>query len=151
MINSYFQPAISNAQCSQAYGNAITSSMVCAGYPGEGGKDACQNDSGGPLVCDENGKAVVAGVVSWGDGCAKPDKPGVYSRNTAALSWIQANLGETCGSSPSPSPSPSTCGSPHWQGDGYCDDDNNNAGCNWDDGDCCGDDVNTQWCNVCEW
>ena len=39
--------------------------MLCAGYPGEGGKDACAGDSGGPLVCNENGNAVLAGVVSW--------------------------------------------------------------------------------------
>ena len=136
-------PAITNAQCNQAYSNSITSSMMCAGYPGVGGKDACQGDSGGPLVCNENNKAIIAGVVSWGIGCAAPDYPGVYARNTAALSWIQANMG--CGSSPSPpppsppspspsppspspSPSPSSCGSPQWQGDNYCDDDNNNAG-----------------------
>ena len=36
--------------------------MMCAGYPGVGGKDACQGDSGGPFVCqDENNKAIIAG------------------------------------------------------------------------------------------
>ena len=137
-------PAITNAQCNQAYNGDITSSMICAGYPGTGGKDACQGDSGGPFVCSQGGKAIIAGVVSWGYGCAAADFPGVYARNTAALSWIQANMGG-CGNtpsppppsptpSPSPSPSPSACGSPQWKGDGYCDDENNNAGCNWDGG-----------------
>ena len=42
------------------------------------------------------------------------------------------------------------CGSPQWKGDGYCDDDNNNAGCAWDGGDCCGEEVNTQYCSACE-
>merc|ERR1712029_637464 len=46
------------------YGGSITDSMICAGFPGVGGKDACQGDSGGPFVCNDGGKAVVAGVVS---------------------------------------------------------------------------------------
>ena len=44
----------------------------------------------------------------------------------------------------------STCGSPHWKGDNWCDDENNNCGCEWDGGDCCGDDVKTTYCKDCE-
>ena len=66
--------------------------MLCAGYPNVGGKDACQGDSGGPYVCNDNGKAVIAGVVSWGKGCALADFPGVYARVTMVLSWIQSNM-----------------------------------------------------------
>ena len=36
-----------------------------------------------------------------------------------------------------------------WIGDGYCDDINNNVGCNFDGGDCCGSNVNTQYCTEC--
>ena len=56
-------PAITNADCDSDYSDAtITDSMICAGYRGEGGKDACQGDSGGPFVCqDENNKAIIAG------------------------------------------------------------------------------------------
>jgi len=146
-------PAISNSDCNSAYGGGITDSMICAGYPGVGGKDACQGDSGGPFVCNDGGKAVVAGTTSWGYGCALAQYPGVYSRTTTALDWIKANMG--CSDSPSPSPpSPSppsdACGSPQWFGDSYCDDNNNNEACGWDGGDCCGDDVNTQYCSACE-
>ena len=43
-----------------------------------------------------------------------------------------------------------SCGKPHWKGDNICDDENNNAGCDFDGGDCCGDDVETHYCKKCE-
>ena len=85
-------PAITNADCYSDYGGKITDSMICAGYRGVGGKDACQGDSGGPFVCNDGGKAVLAGVVSWGFGCAAPQYPGVYSRVTYVLDWIKSNM-----------------------------------------------------------
>ena len=66
--------------------------MICAGYPGEGGKDACQGDSGGPFVCQNGNSAVITGVVSWGHGCALPNYPGIYARVTVFLPWIKANM-----------------------------------------------------------
>merc|ERR1719510_2033942 len=48
------------------------------------------------------------------------------------------------------SPPPSSCKYPNWKGDNYCDDENNNAGCEWDGGDCCGDDVKENFCSACE-
>ena len=84
-------PTVTNAQCAQAYGSTITSSMICAGLP-EGGKDSRQGDSGGPFVCNKDGKAVIAGVVSWGYGCGEPEYPGVYARTTHVLNWIKAQL-----------------------------------------------------------
>ena len=50
--------------------------MFCAGLT-QGGKDSCQGDSGGPIV--DSSKTLV-GLVSWGEGCAEPNAPGVYTR-----------------------------------------------------------------------
>jgi len=69
---------ISREACQKSYAGSyiVTSRMVCAGVP-EGGKDACQGDSGGALVLKKSGKQV--GIVSWGIGCALKDYPGVYT------------------------------------------------------------------------
>ena len=63
----------------------ITPRMICAGILYLGGKDACQRDSGGPLILNEN---VLVGIVSWGLGCGEAKFPGVYSNVTALREWI---------------------------------------------------------------
>jgi len=67
--------------------------MLCAGIPTAGGIDTCAGDSGGPLTVDVNGEHVLAGIVSWGSGCAQPNYPGVYTRVTTFLSWITDTTG----------------------------------------------------------
>ena len=87
-------PIVSNADCRAAYGNTITSAMLCAGLP-EGGKDSCQGDSGGPLVVFSSTRSrwELAGVVSWGNGCALPGVPGVYTRVSTFAHWIGEETG----------------------------------------------------------
>ena len=79
-------PIVSRQKCSQNYGR-ISDLKICAGYD-QGRIDSCQGDSGGPLVCPQNGKAYLAGVVSYGIGCARPGYPGVYANVQAFLTWI---------------------------------------------------------------
>ncbi|XP_062993667.1 serine protease 33-like [Elgaria multicarinata webbii] len=69
----------------------IYNDMICAGYP-EGKKDSCQGDSGGPLACKQNDTWFLAGVVSFGFSCSEPNRPGVYTRVTSYMDWIQNNM-----------------------------------------------------------
>ncbi|KXJ86523.1 trypsin-like cysteine/serine peptidase domain-containing protein [Microdochium bolleyi] len=82
-------PVVSRTTCASAYGGSrITSSMICAGLPA-GGKDSCQGDSGGPIV--ETASKTLIGLVSWGDGCARANKYGVYTRVGNFVTWINQN------------------------------------------------------------
>ncbi|MEL6111373.1 MAG: serine protease [Pseudomonadota bacterium] len=87
-------PVVSNAQCNEpeSYGGTISETMLCAGER-EGGLDACQGDSGGPLTQTVNGKRLLIGVVSWGDGCGRQLKYGVYTRVPRFTDWIGSYLG----------------------------------------------------------
>jgi secreted trypsin-like serine protease len=88
-------PLISNADASTDYGTTISADQLAAGLRGVGGKDSCQGDSGGPLSVSVGGVRKLAGVVSWGEGCALPDKPGMYARVSSFQSWIAARSGGT--------------------------------------------------------
>ncbi|XP_077565115.1 trypsin-1-like [Haemaphysalis longicornis] len=93
-------PAIGDSMCYYRYfsfwslfigGNIHYDSMFCAGER-RGGKDSCQGDSGGPAVQYVDGSALLVGVVSWGEGCARAGKPGVYTEVSYFLDWIRAQM-----------------------------------------------------------
>jgi trypsin len=85
-------PYVENSVCNQpgAYAGKIQPSMMCAGWQDdEGGIDSCQGDSGGPLVVPKGPDgALLVGVVSWGYGCARKLKYGVYTRVNSYREWI---------------------------------------------------------------
>lgn len=110
---------ISNDVCNSraVYGGAVTDNMLCAGNL-SGGKDSCQvsscfhltfysnkskkryiiltrtfqGDSGGPLVCQVGDHWHVVGLTSWGAGCGRENKPGVYTNVNSLLPWIYAEM-----------------------------------------------------------
>jgi secreted trypsin-like serine protease len=72
-------PFVRDSECRDAYSSLISSEMICAGAPG-GGVDTCQGDSGGPMMAwSPTREWIQVGITSWGDGCARPGKPGVYA------------------------------------------------------------------------
>jgi len=95
---------VSNKDCNglASYGGAITDLMMCAGFA-EGGKDSCQGDSGGPLIVpDMNGGYVQTGVVSFGEGCARPGKYGVYARLPVLQPWVASKIGRMIATATAP-------------------------------------------------
>ena len=59
----------------------------------QGGVDTCQGDSGGPMFGSAAGVRRVVGATSFGEGCARPGKPGVYARvgDTTLREWIRGH------------------------------------------------------------
>jgi secreted trypsin-like serine protease len=85
-------PVTTDAYCAGAYSDFDPQTMVCAGFP-QGGVNTCQGDSGGPMFGrDATGALKVVGATSWGEGCARPGKPGVYARvgDTVLREWIRS-------------------------------------------------------------
>ncbi|MFD8203886.1 S1 family peptidase [Streptomyces sp. NPDC003470] len=81
-------PVVSDSGCRTSYGSDfVASDMVCAGYT-SGGVDTCQGDSGGPLLVG----GVLAGITSWGEGCARAGYPGVYTRLTTFSDLVTAQV-----------------------------------------------------------
>ncbi|KTF93720.1 hypothetical protein cypCar_00039326 [Cyprinus carpio] len=80
-------PYVDRAKCMESSKFKISNRMFCAGYDQED-KDACQGDSGGPHVTRYKSTWFVTGVVSWGEGCARKGKYGVYTQVSKYISWI---------------------------------------------------------------
>jgi trypsin len=89
-------PLVTKEECNKpaSYDGQIKESQLCAGFK-KGGKDSCQCDSGGPLFFrSENNEFKLIGVVSYGKGCALPDKYGVYTKVSYFYDWITKTISE---------------------------------------------------------
>uniref|UniRef100_A0A8D9FBQ3 Serine proteinase stubble n=1 Tax=Cacopsylla melanoneura TaxID=428564 RepID=A0A8D9FBQ3_9HEMI len=86
-------PIVSNEKCRSMFLRAgryefISDIFMCAGFD-NGGRDSCQGDSGGPLqVRGKDGRYFLAGIISWGIGCAEANLPGVCTRISKFVPWI---------------------------------------------------------------
>ncbi|MBK7535018.1 MAG: trypsin-like serine protease [Myxococcales bacterium] len=85
-------PVISLDSASASYGTTLTPDQLAAGLAA-GGKDSCQGDSGGPLVVADGAEMALAGIVSWGEGCARANRPGLYARVTSFAKWMDGLAG----------------------------------------------------------
>uniref|UniRef100_A0A671DXX9 Transmembrane serine protease 2 n=1 Tax=Rhinolophus ferrumequinum TaxID=59479 RepID=A0A671DXX9_RHIFE len=93
VLNAVMVPLIEPWQCNSkyVYNNLITPAMICAGYL-QGTIDSCQGDSGGPLVTLKSSVWWLIGDTSWGSGCAKANRPGVYGNVTVFTDWIYRQM-----------------------------------------------------------
>ncbi|KAK7069940.1 hypothetical protein SK128_012471 [Halocaridina rubra] len=83
-------PIIASSVCEAVYEDYyITSNMFCAGYR-KGRVDSCAGDSGGPLLCKRNGRWHIYGITSFGEGCGKRGKFGIYARVSNYRHWVQS-------------------------------------------------------------
>ncbi|GAB1292993.1 Coagulation factor X [Apodemus speciosus] len=84
-------PYVDRNTCRLSTSFSITQNMFCAGYEAKL-EDACQGDSGGPHVTRFKDTYFVTGIVSWGEGCARKGKYGIYTKVTTFLKWIDRSM-----------------------------------------------------------
>ncbi|KAG3259034.1 serine protease 41-like [Ictidomys tridecemlineatus] len=99
---------LNNSRCMELFAlpfqrSSISFDMLCAGAE-NGSRDTCHGDSGGPLVCELEGLWYQIGIVSWGVGCGRPNRPGVYTNVSLHFDWIRMLVSRNDMPRPDPSP-----------------------------------------------
>lgn len=82
-------PIVDRVKCRQSTTFKVTDNMFCAGYGKEIVGDACKGDSGGPFVVEFHSRWTLLGIVSWGEGCGRPEKFGYYTKVNNYDNWIR--------------------------------------------------------------
>ncbi|XP_077050067.1 vitamin K-dependent protein C [Siphateles boraxobius] len=80
-------PIMDKSECSKHMMNNLTENMLCGGVLGQI-KDACEGDSGGPMMTLFHDTWFLVGLVSWGEGCGQRHKFGIYTKVSGYLDWI---------------------------------------------------------------
>nr|ACR15971.2 serine protease 37 [Mamestra configurata] len=83
-------PVISNEVCAQTFGGFVLPSNVCTS--GEGGKNICSGDSGGPLAITRDDKPLLIGITSFGTSQCEGGHPSAYARVTFYMDWVNGHL-----------------------------------------------------------
>jgi secreted trypsin-like serine protease len=87
-------PIVNQDMCRKLAYTSLKASQICAGDWENGGRDSCQGDSGGPIVYKNDNLTMLVGIVSYGTGCAREKLPGVYTRVSSFIDWIQSIMKE---------------------------------------------------------
>jgi len=87
------EPIYDISECSLKMNHINKDRNICAGGSKSGGLGTCNGDSGGPLQCQSSdGKWYQIGITSWGEPCANPSVPDVFTRTAYFHSWIDSVL-----------------------------------------------------------
>ncbi|XP_077009596.1 vitamin K-dependent protein C [Tamandua tetradactyla] len=91
VLNFIQIPVAPHNECAQAMYHKVSENMLCAGILGDP-RDACEGDSGGPMVASFRGTWFLVGLVSWGEGCGNPHNFGIYTKVSRYLDWIHSHI-----------------------------------------------------------
>ncbi|XP_031792396.1 vitamin K-dependent protein C isoform X5 [Piliocolobus tephrosceles] len=91
VLNFIKIPVVPRNECSEVMSNMVSENMLCAGILGDR-QDACEGDSGGPMVASFHGTWFLVGLVSWGEGCGLLHNYGVYTKVSRYLDWIHGHI-----------------------------------------------------------
>ncbi|NP_001362535.1 vitamin K-dependent protein C isoform 3 precursor [Homo sapiens] len=91
VLNFIKIPVVPHNECSEVMSNMVSENMLCAGILGDR-QDACEGDSGGPMVASFHGTWFLVGLVSWGEGCGLLHNYGVYTKVSRYLDWIHGHI-----------------------------------------------------------